>query len=214
MLRTLLSRVLDLVRRRSRDERLDLEVQSHLDLLTDEFVAKGMTRDAARLAARKAFGGIDQMKERYRDQRGLPWFDNLAQDLKFSARLMRKNALFSVTAIGSLALSIGALTMAFSIVNAFVFKPLPIAAPDSVYSMQSGTVGWSYPDLKDLQQRLDVDALAGYRISMMSVGLKPDASILWGYLVTGNYFGALGVTPAAGSSRRPKMSRRAHRLTR
>src|SRR6185503_11438779 len=135
---------------------------------------------------------------RYRDQRGLPFFDNLAQDLKFSARLMRKNALFSATAIGSLALSIGALTMAFSIVNAFVFKPLPITDPDSVYSMQNGTIGWSYPDLKDLEQRLDVDALAGYRISMMSVGLKPDTSILWGYLVTGNYFGALGVTPAAG----------------
>ena len=61
---------------------------------------------------------------------------------------MRKNPLFSITAVGSLALSIGALTMAFSIVNAFVFKPLPIRDPrSSVYFMQSS---WSYPDFKDL----------------------------------------------------------------
>jgi predicted permease len=108
---------------------------------------------------------------------------------------MRKNALFSITAAGSLALSIAALTMAFSIVNAFVFKPLPIADEGSVYSLRDT---WSYPDLKDLEARLDVEALVGYRIAMMSVGVKPETSILWGYLATGNYFQALGITPAAG----------------
>jgi predicted permease len=194
-MRVWLSRLLDVVFRRSRERRLAEEVQAHLELLADEFVAKGLSIADARLAARKAFGGVDQIKERYRDQRGLPFFDTLAQDLKFSIRLMRKDALFSVTAAGSLALSIAALTMAFSIVNAFVFKPLPIADERSVYFMQ-GT--WSYPDFKDLQERLDVEALIGYRISMMSVGVKPEASILWGYLTTGNYFQALGLTPAAG----------------
>jgi hypothetical protein len=194
-MRTWLSRLLDLALRRSRERRLDEEMQSHLDFLADDFVAKGMSRADAALAARRAFGGVDQIKERYRDQRGLPAIDTLAQDLKFSVRLMRKNALFSITAIASLALSIAALTMAFSIVNAFVFKPLPIRDPGSVYFMQGS---WSYPDFKDLQQRLDVDALIGYRISMMSAGVKPETSILWGYLATGNYFEGLGLTPAAG----------------
>jgi predicted permease len=174
---------------------MDDEIQAHLDLLIDEYIAKGLSRHDAELAARKSFGGIDQIKERYRDQRGLPFFDTLTQDVKFSIRLMRKNALFSITAAGSLALSIAALTMAFSIVNAFVFKPLPIANEGSVYFMEGG---WSYPDFKDLQERLDVEALVGYRISMMSVGVKPETSILWGYLATGNYFEALGITPAAG----------------
>jgi predicted permease len=194
-MRSWLSRFADLLLRRSRDERLDAEVETHLELLADEHIKRGLSPDAARLAARRSFGGVDQIKERYRDQRGLPFVDTLAQDVKFSVRLMRKNALFSITAAGSLALSIAALTMAFSIVNAFVFKPLPIRDPESVYFMQGA---WSYPDFKELQERLDVDALVGYRISMMSAGVKPDTSILWGYLATGNYFEALGVTPAAG----------------
>lgn len=193
-MRTFLSRLLDVVFRRSREQRINDEIQAHLDLLTDEYIAQGISPHDARLAARRAFGGVDQIKERYRDQRGLPFFDTLAQDLKFSGRLMRKHPLFSITATASLALSIGALTMAFSIVNAFVFKPLPIRDPGSVYFMQS----WSYPDFKDLQERLDVDALVGYRIAMMSAGVKPDTSILWGYLASGNYFESLGLTPAAG----------------
>jgi predicted permease len=193
-MRVLLSRVLDVLLRRSREQRLDDEIQQHLDLLTDDYVAGGMSRDEARLAARRAFGGVDQIKERYRDQRGLPFLEMLSQDVKFAVRLMRKHALFSMTAIGSLALSIGALTIAFSIVNVFVFKALPIKDPDSVYFMGN----WSYPDFKDLEQRVDVEALIGYRIAMMSSGVKPETSILWGYLVTGNYFEALGVTPAAG----------------
>jgi predicted permease len=194
MMRAILSRLLDPLRRRSRDQRLDDEVRSHLDLLIDEHMAKGMSRDDAVLAARRSFGGVDQIKERYRDQRGLPLLDWLLQDVRFAFRLMRKNALFSVTAAGSLALSIGALTLAFSAVNAIVLKPLPIADPDRVYFMQN----WSYPDYRDLRDRLDVEALAGYRISMMNVGLEPEPAILWGYLATGNYFEALGIAPAAG----------------
>src|SRR5687767_2264745 len=197
-MRTIWLRLLEFFDRDRRERRLSDEVQSHLDLLTEEHMARGLSPEDARLAARRSFGGVDQLKERYRDQRGLPVFDVLIQDVRFAYRLMRKNAAFSLTAAGSLALSIGALTLAFTIVNAFVFKPLPIADPDSVYFMQNGTGAWSYPDYRDLRDRLDVDALAGYRISMMNVGLDAAPEILWGYLATGNYFQAMGVSPAAG----------------
>ena len=197
-MRAWLSRLADVFLRRRRDARLDDELRAHLELLTDEFIATGMSREDARLAARRQFGGVDQLKERYRDQRGLPWLDVLAQDVRFAYRLMRKNAAFSFTAAASLALSIGALTLAFTLVNALVFKPLPIADPGSVYFMQNGTGGWSYPDYRDLRDRIDVAALAGYRISMMNVGFDPAPEILWGYLATGNYFQALGISPAAG----------------
>src|SRR5688500_14667438 len=154
-------RLLEFFDRNRRERRLNDEIQAHLDLLIDEHMSRGLSREDARLAARKSFGGVDQIKERYRDQRGLPFLDMLVQDVRFALRLMRKNKTFSFTAVGSLAFSIGALTMAFSLVNAFVFKPLPIRDPASVFFMG----GWSYPDLRDLRDRLDVDALVGYRIA-------------------------------------------------
>ena len=199
-MRTFWLRLLEFFNRERRERRLADEVQSHLDLLTEEHMARGLSREDAVLAARKSFGGVDQLKERYRDQRGLPLLDWLMQDVRFALRLMRKNMLFSITAAGSLALSIGALTLAFSAVNAIVFKPLPIADPGSVYQLQQGGSfpTFSYPDYRDLRERLDFATLAGHRISMMNVGLQPEPAILWGYLVTGNYFEMLGVSPAAG----------------
>jgi predicted permease len=197
-MRAIWLRLLEFFDRDRRERRLSDEVQSHLDLLAEEHMARGLSAQDARLAARRSFGGVDQIKERYRDQRGLPLLDVLFQDLRFSSRLMRKNAAFSFTAAASLALSIGALTLAFTLVNALVLKPLPIADPATVYFMQNGTGGWSYPDYRDLRDRIDVAALAGYRISMMNVGLDPAPEILWGYLATGNYFQALGISPAAG----------------
>src|SRR5690348_12451918 len=128
-LRTLISRVVDVMLRRRRDARLDEEVQAHLELLTDEFVSKGLSREQARLAARRAFGGVDQLKERYRDRRGLPSVDTFLQDVRFALRLMRKSKGFSLVAAGSLAVSIGAIALAFSVVYAFVWKPLPIRDP-------------------------------------------------------------------------------------
>jgi predicted permease len=198
MLRTAWSRLLELFDRHRREQRLADEIQSHLDLLADEHVRRGLSAAEAALAARREFGGVDQTKERYRDQRGLPFLELLIQDVRFAGRLMRKNPTFSVTAAGSLALSIGALTLAYSFVHAIAFKPLPIADPGRVFFVQNGSVAWSYPDYRDLRERLDVDALAGYRIAMMNVGLEPEPSIVWGYLATGNYFDALGVAPAAG----------------
>jgi predicted permease len=198
MLRAAWSRCLELFTRDRRDRRLDAEIQAHLDLLVDEHMARGLSRDEAVLAARKSFGGVDQIKERYRDQRGLPFLDMLIQDARFAVRLMRKNAAFSLTAAGSLALSIGALTLAFSAVNAFVFKQLPIADPARVFHVGNGDGRWSYPDYRDLRERLDVEALAGHRITMMNAGVEPEPAIVWGYLVTGGYFDALGISPAAG----------------
>ncbi|HEX4913684.1 MAG TPA: permease prefix domain 1-containing protein, partial [Vicinamibacterales bacterium] len=70
-MRTMISRLLDVVLRRSREQRMHDEMQAHLDLLADEYVAQGLSQRDAQMAARKAFGGVDQTKERYRDQRGL-----------------------------------------------------------------------------------------------------------------------------------------------
>ena len=86
-LRVLVSRVLDLLVSHRRERRLDEEISTHLDLLTDEYLARGLSPAEARRAARRAFGGVDRVKEAYRDQRGLPLFDPLSQDVRFALRL-------------------------------------------------------------------------------------------------------------------------------
>ena len=89
-LRVLGSRLLELLFERRRDRRLDAEVDLHLALLTDEGVARGLSPEQARADARRRFGGVDQLKLRYRDQRGLPGLDALRQDARFAWRALAR----------------------------------------------------------------------------------------------------------------------------
>ena len=124
-MRTFLSRLLDVVLRRSRDQRLDDEVNAHLDLLADDFVAKGMAPVDASLAARRAFGGVDQIKERYRDRRGFPVLRELAQDTRYAFRLMARERWFTAATVMALALGIGATTTMVTILYSMNVRGLP-----------------------------------------------------------------------------------------
>ena len=124
-MRTFLARVLDVVLRRSRERRLDDEIQAHLDLLADEYVAKGLPRHDAGLAARKAFGGVDQIKECYRDQRGFPVISELAQDTRYAFRLMARERWFTAATVIALSLGIGATTTMVTIVYSMNVRGLP-----------------------------------------------------------------------------------------
>jgi hypothetical protein len=132
MIRVLLSRALDLVLGRRRDERLSEEVQAHLTLLTDEYIARGMRPEDARTAALRAFGGVEQMKEAYREQRGLPFADALMQDVRFAARLLRRDRAFTITAVLVLGIGIGVNNMLFTILNAHTIRGLPIEDVEQV----------------------------------------------------------------------------------
>lgn len=129
MVRVFLSRVLDVLLHRRREERLSEEVEAHLDLLAEEYVTRGLSREDARYAARRAFGGVDRMKTIHREQRGLPLFDNLAHDVRFAIRLLAKERRFTLTAVLALALGIGANTAIFSLVDSLVLRPLPVKDP-------------------------------------------------------------------------------------
>ena len=124
-MRPYLSRVLDVVLRRSREQRLTDEVQSHLDLLTDEFVARGMSIAEARLAARKSFGGVEQMKERYRDRRGFPMITELVQDTRYAFRLIARERWFTAATVVALSLGIGATTTMVTILYSMNVRGLP-----------------------------------------------------------------------------------------
>jgi putative ABC transport system permease protein len=134
-LRIFISRLLgSLSHRTSRRADLDTELNEHLQLLTEENMRRGMKEADARAAARREFGGIEQTKEAYRDQRGVPFFDSLALDLRFAFRMLAKNPAFTLIAILTLALGIGATTAVFSVVDRLLFRSLPYAQDDRLVS--------------------------------------------------------------------------------
>src|ERR1044072_6676656 len=130
MLGRLWRRLRALLRRDSLDGELDAELRYHIERQGAEYVAGGMTPKEARHAAQRDFGGVTQSKEQCREARGVRPVEDLWQDVLFGLRVLRRNPVFSLVAIVTLALGIGANTALFSITNAVVFRPLPYPAPE------------------------------------------------------------------------------------
>src|SRR5262249_27747855 len=121
-LRGFLSRLRALLNRRSLDHDLSEELQIHLDLLTQENIRRGLPLQEARQAANREFGGLEQTRLRYQDQRGLPFLDHLVQDLRYALRGLVRRPGFAAIAILILALGIGATTAVFSVVDRILFR--------------------------------------------------------------------------------------------
>jgi len=128
------SRLLGFFRKRHGDENLDAELRSHLQLLAGENIRRGMSPEEAQHAARREFGGVEQTKEAYREQRGLPFIDTLLQDLRFALRMLAKKPGFAVVAILTLAVGIGATSAVFSVVDRILFRSLPYPQDERLVS--------------------------------------------------------------------------------
>jgi putative ABC transport system permease protein len=133
-LKVFASRISGLFAKHRREDDLDAELRAHIDALVDAKIKKGMSLDDARAAANREFGGIEQTKEAYRDQRALPAIETVLQDAKFTLRGFKRQPVFTLVAILTLALGIGATTATFSVVDRILFRSLPYAEDDRLVS--------------------------------------------------------------------------------
>src|ERR1700753_1916708 len=138
-IRVLLSRIVSLFQRKELDARLDEELSAHVDLAIAEHVRRGISEEEARTAALRDFGGVTQTRERYRVQRGMPWMEQIARDLRYGWRALYRTPGFTMTAILVMALGISAHVAIFTIVRAVLLNPLPYRDPQQLTAIYSHT---------------------------------------------------------------------------
>jgi predicted permease len=201
-LRRFLNRVINLVTNRSQEDRLREEIEGHIALQTKDNLRAGMSHIEARRQAMLKFGGVEAIKQDYRAERGLPFIENLLQDLRFGLRMLRKSPGFTAVAVVTLAVAIGANAVVFGVLNAMVLRPLSVPQAQSLYGLERGSdnaVNQSYPDYLDLRDRnRSFEDLAAYNVTSVGLDTGNNPSAAWILETTGNYFDALGIQPYLG----------------
>jgi macrolide transport system ATP-binding/permease protein len=209
--RMLLHRLAAPFLRQHLEDDLDEELRSHLEMAVEANLSRGMSAEDARREALRSFGGVEQTKELYRDQRGLPVIETTLQDLRFGLRILRRDPGFSILAMLCLTLGIGANAAVFSWVEGILFRPYPLVTHQERLLALTGTArgeaghtGLSWPDFVDLRRSCTLfDSFFVSKITGTTLSIGDRAERTTGSIVSDNYFDAIGVRPILGRGFEP-----------
>src|SRR5690348_10588109 len=189
--------------RQALERELDDELRSHVAHRADDLQRAGLDRGAAERQARVEFGGHARFKDEARDALAGRVLDTLVRDLRFSVRQLRKSRSFTIAAVVTLAVAIGANAVAFGAINGFILRPLGLPHEETLFTIERASnhlTGESYPNYVDLRDRVRAfDGLAAFIANQAwfdAGGGSPTRA--WVYEVSGNYFDVLGIRPYLG----------------
>ena len=200
------ARLLDVLKRRTLDQELDEELQTHIQMLVEDYVAKGLSAEEAHRAARVRLGGIEQTKEAVRDLRAV-WFEPVWQDLRHAFRSLRRSPGFTIAALLTFALGIGASTAIFSVVYGVLLRQFPYTDADRLVLVQTrdgatrrvSPAGFSGPDLEDWRERTrTLQSVALCSRDIFALDTDAGAETVRGAYVSRQFFDVLGVSAVLG----------------
>lgn len=206
-LATTVERVVSRPRGRFLDEELDEEIQAHLEMAAEEYMARGMSPEEARRTARRDFGGMDQVKERHREARRGAWLTPFLSDVRISVRSLRRTPGFAIVVALTLTIGIGANGSVFAVVDGLLLKPLPFDDPGElvvIWEDRSGSGGApqdepTVADVRHWQESAEsLDGLTYFWPSRPRLALGAQVAQLQGAQLTANTLQVLGVSPALG----------------
>src|SRR5262245_9592367 len=191
--------------RRKRFEReLEDEIRSHLEMKEQEQLELGLAPEDAARAARLQFGNITLFREESREMWTFHLLENLAQDLRYAVRALRRSPGFTTAAVLTLALGIGANTAIFTLIDALMLRRLPVRSPGELVALSWGDPGratefFTYPQFEQLRDHSPLfSGVVAWDRARFHVGQREATERLEGLSVSGNYFAVLGVEAAAG----------------
>jgi len=201
-----------LFRKGRTDREINDEMEQHLERLTERYCAEGMSPEEARNAARREFGGLEQMKEAARGERILMWPAEFLQDIRYGMRTLAKNPGFTIVAVAALALGIGANTAIFSVVNSVLLRPLPFKEPNQLVMVWDEQTHLGFPkdtptpaNFLDWQRQNSVFAgMAAMAQRSYNLTGNGEPERLDGRRVSANLFDLLGIQPQLGRNFRPE----------
>ena len=198
---------------RTKDDLHD-EIDAHLGIEADRLIAEGMTPEEARLAARRNFGNVTRVEERFYESRRWTWLDRLAHDLRGASRILTGSPGLSATAVTLIAVVVGGNTTIYSIVHALLTKPAPAVSADGLVSLgwavdkQPVHPGDSYPNYVDVaSQSKTVAPLLAFRFDRFTLTLPEGSYAVHGGHVSTNYFETLGLRLVRGRAFTPEEAR-------